>query len=64
MSSSTGTGNTAPGLTTVSALLLTWSLLTYIVRVWVKLSKSDGWAIDDTTISIALVSKSLGSISE
>lgn len=55
MSESAGTGNTAPGLTSVAALLFIWALLTYIVRAWVKLRKSDSWGIDDTTISISLL---------
>lgn len=55
MSQPAGTGNTAPGLTTAAALLFIWAFLTYAVRAWVKLRKSDSWGIDDTTITISLL---------
>lgn len=55
MSESAGTGNTAPGLTTAAALFFIWASLTYIVRAWVKLRKSDSWGIDDTTITTSLL---------
>lgn len=55
MPQSVGTGNTAPGLTTAAALLFTWAILTYAVRAWVKLRKSDSWGFDDTTISASLL---------
>jgi hypothetical protein len=50
-----GTGNTAPGLTTATILLFAWAFLTYVVRIWAKLSKSDKWGPDDTAISLSLV---------
>lgn len=55
MSRSTGTGNTAPALTTVIAMFFAWAFLTYIVRAWVKLRKHDSWGADDNTISLSLV---------
>lgn len=55
MSATAGTGNTAPGLTSTAALFFIWALLTYIVRAWVKLRKSDSWGIDDTTITLSLL---------
>lgn len=55
MPQTVGTGNTAPGLTSAAALLFVWALLTYAVRAWVKLRKTDSWGIDDTTITASLV---------
>lgn len=55
MSQPAGTGNTAPGVTTVAVLLLIWALFTYAIRAWVKLRKSDTWGVDDTAISISLL---------
>ncbi|KAK6442707.1 hypothetical protein LTR95_001066 [Oleoguttula sp. CCFEE 5521] len=50
-----GTGNTAPGLTTVTILLFLWAALTYAVRIWAKVGKGDKWGADDTAISASLV---------
>lgn len=55
MPQTVGTGNTAPGLTSAAALLFVWAALTYAVRAWVKLKKSDTWGVDDTCISASLV---------
>jgi hypothetical protein len=43
------------GLTSASLLLLSWSSLSFAIRVWVKLRKSDGWDMDDTVTSAAFV---------
>lgn len=51
-----GTGNTAPVLTTVTVLLFLWALSGYLVRVYVKIAKSDGWKQDDWAITGAIVS--------
>ena len=55
MAESQGTGNTAPTLTTVSVLVSIMAFVTYMIRIFVKLHKSSGWAIDDSAISIGLV---------
>lgn len=36
-------------------LLLSWSFLSYALRVWVKLRKSDGWDTQDSLTSAAFV---------
>ena len=50
-----GTGNTAPTLTTVTILLFIWSVVSYGVRLWVKLQKRDHWGVDDAAITLAVV---------
>ncbi|KAK3074120.1 hypothetical protein LTR53_003707 [Teratosphaeriaceae sp. CCFEE 6253] len=49
------TGNTAPALTSITVFFFCWALLTYALRLWVKLPKRNFWGIDDTIISAALV---------
>ena len=51
-----GTGNVSPALTTIAVLLFLWALVAYLIRVYVKLWKSDGWNADDGAISAAIVS--------
>lgn len=55
MATSYTNGISAPGLTSAAILLLAWSLLSFIVRLWVKLGKIDFWGGDDTTVSAAFV---------
>lgn len=43
------------GLTSAALLLLSWSFLSFAIRVWVKLRKSDGWDMEDTVTSAAFV---------
>ena len=50
------TGNAAPGLTSVTVVFLIWLFLTFVERVWTKWRKSDTWEIDDSCISLGLVS--------
>ena len=45
----------SPGLVTAAILLLTWSLLTFIARAWIKLRMKFGWSTEDTTLSVAFV---------
>lgn len=56
MADTAGTGNTAPVLTTVTVLVFLWALVAYFIRLYVKLSQSDGWKTDDWAISAAVVS--------
>ena len=44
-----------PWLSTATALFSTWSLLTLLVRLWVKLRHRESWQLDDSTISVAFV---------
>ena len=50
-----GTGNTAPTLTTVTVLVLLWALISFFIRLYVKLKKSDVWGGDDIAISVSAV---------
>jgi len=49
------TGNTAPALTSITVFFFCWAVLTYALRLWVKLPKRNFWGLDDTLISVALV---------
>lgn len=51
----TGTGNTAPALTTTTVLTFLWAIVSYGIRLYVKLRKADKWAADDVAITVAMV---------
>ncbi|KAK5133186.1 hypothetical protein LTR08_008122 [Meristemomyces frigidus] len=49
------TGNTAPALTSITIFFFCWAVLTFALRLWVKLPKRGSWGVDDIVISLALV---------